>query len=410
MEPIPPSAPVPSPPAPDRLDGQALQRRVNELQQQLEAAFAELLARRRAAAGLNGAPAPSTVRLHLDLVQPGASGHAADQMYTQVQRQVDRCVDRFARVRLGTAYCHWCARFDCEHASPPEPRAVFSGYSPTGQPLWRDLASILLEKRHPRVDVLYRSTPSPVALVQGGDELSQAQLSVYGKRSPIYRILGQVSLGYLLYPGGLGIAHSRVEGRWPIALTFQIVESGADGAPLVLNVIGKLPDETPAYQALEESSDARLADAILATRRGLEELSLLGGGRRRRAHERRRMAFSLLHRLARNLERIFRQRDRRTQHSRDRHLDRQRPASTALGDALHATAESIFRDVEEQTWVIVGPKNRVHVFNDVALHVTSIVYPGETVRHRTTRGKWRAPGPEEMAEFQEALRRRASGE
>ena len=30
--------------------------------------------------------------------------------------------------------------------------------------------------------------------------------------------------------------------------------------------------------------------------------------------------------------------------------------------------------------VVIGPKNRVHIFNDNALHVTSVVYQGETIR------------------------------
>jgi hypothetical protein len=112
-----------------------------------------------------------------------------------------------------------------------------------------------------------------------------------------------------------------------------------------------------------------------------------------------------VHRLARNLERIFRQRRRRTHHAQDRHQNRGRPASTAFHDALHAAPASVYRDVEEKTWVILGPKNRVHIFNDAGLHVTSIVYPGETVRQRTTRGKWRVPPAEDLSAFRTALGR-----
>ena len=55
--------------------------------------------------------------------------------------------------------------------------------------------------------------------------------------------------------------------------------------------------------------------------------------------------------------------------------------------------------------MVLGPKNRVHIFNDKGLHVTSVVYPGETVRQRTSGGKWRIPDAGEKAAFQEALRR-----
>ena len=123
----------------------------------------------------------------------------------------------------------------------------------------------------------------------------------------------------------------------------------------------------------------------------------------------RTKATSILQRLSRNLERIYRQRQRRTRHSQVRHLDRRRPAATAFRDALRADKESIFRDVEEKTWVVIGPKNRVHIFNDQALHVTSVVYQGETIRQRTRRGKWLSPRGGELTGFREALRRVADG-
>jgi hypothetical protein len=267
---------------------------------------------------------------------------------------------------------------------------------------------VLLDRRHPRIDTIFLEDPSPITLVQEGKELISEQLPIYGKRSFIYRIVGQVTLGYVLYPSGLFLGDGGGGPRSPLAVTIQAVETVNDAGPLLLNVVGKLPDGSPAFQAFEESSDTRLGDALRTTRRRLEEASLLKGlSRRRRQVERQKRVMGILHHLSRNLDRIFRQRQRRTHHSQSRHLDRQRPASSALRDALQARPESIYRDVEEKTWVVIGPKNRVHVFNDDALHVTSVVYPGETVRQRTTRGKWRVPPSEERSAFQEALHRQA---
>jgi hypothetical protein len=189
-------------------------------------------------------------------------------------------------------------------------------------------------------------------------------------------------------------------------VTFQAVELGG-GERIVLNILGRLADGQAAFQVLEEAVDPRIQNALLASRRNLSELSLRRFPRRRREAERRRHAMSILGRLAQNLDRVFRQRHRRTRHSEARHLDPQRPAASALGDALKAKAGSIYRDVEENTWVVIGPKNRVHVFNPEALHVTSVVYSGETVRQRTTRGKWLLPRPDDLAAFQESLARRA---
>ncbi|MFP6739146.1 MAG: hypothetical protein VCD34_10440, partial [Planctomycetota bacterium] len=104
--------------------------------------------------------------------------------------------------------------------------------------------------------------------------------------------------------------------------------------------------------------------------------------------------------------RIYRQRTRRTQHSEARHRNKARPASKALADALAAKDPSICRDVEENTWVILGPRNRVHIFNDAGLHITSLSYPAETIRHRTTRGKWLRAKPAALEEFRRCLQDR----
>ena len=382
--------------------------RAIDLERRLSELFHLLLERRKAAAGVRSSLGKTTIKLSLELASEGNEA-PHDQLYDQLQQAADRCVDRAASFPLGRVYCHWCGSFACEHSCPQDSRCVFGGYSPTGQPLWPEFVSVLLEKRHPRVDTIFGENPSPIALIQGGDELSSDQLAVYGKRSPIFQILGQVTLGYVPFPDGLLLPGGATDQRAPLAMTFQAIEAGNGTRTPVLNILGRLPNGAPVFQAIEESGDLRLADALQAVRRSLAEIPLLKASRRRhRGHgERRHRVLGSLSRLARNLERIFRQRQRRTQHSEERHLNRRRPASTALNDALHAARESIYRDVEKGTWVVIGPKSRVHVFNDQAIHVTSVVYPGETVRQRTTRGKWRFPRPEEAEAFREALARRS---
>jgi len=384
-----------------------LHRRVNELQKEIEEISFHLLKKRNAAAGVTKpASADDRLQVSLKLAHPSTEQHSPDQLYLQIQRAVDRHSDRSASVPLGRAYCHWCRSFFCEHSGPGEPRSVFGGYTATGQPTWPEFVSVLLEKRHPRVDSVFQESAAPLTIVQTGEELSRKQLPIYGKRSPAYKVLGQVCLGYLNFPGQLRLPSPSDAPRSPLAVTFQIVETRKSTVSLILNILGLLPDGTPAFQAFEESSDARLADALLSTRRDLEELSLRTVSRNKRQGERGRRVFAVLKQLSRSLDRIFRQRQRRTQHSQDRHRNRQRPASTASRDALQANPESIYRDVEKNTWVVLGPKNRVHIFNDQGLHITSIVYPGETVRQRTSGGKWRVPNAAEKSTFQETLRRR----
>ncbi len=322
----------------------------------------------------------------------------------------------------GQLHCFWCGGFECAHTTPPEPRAVFRGYSSTGEPLWTEFASLALESQHPGIDSLYRGGGAPLTLVQPGSKLTQAQLSVYGKNSGVYRILGQVLLGYIPFkapvkaPNGNGASAAD---RPRLALTIQAVETRHATRRHHLNVLGALPDGQPVSQFLEESLDWRLVDALGNARAKLGELWLSGsganggdgnGGARPRRDDRaapravERKAMRILTRLARNLDRIYRQRSRRTQHAQERHRDRERPASTALRDALRANGESIYRDVQAGTWIVIGPRSRVHVFNDSGHHVTSVVYPGETIRKRTTQGKWRRPADDVRQAFMSTLR------
>lgn len=314
----------------------------------------------------------------------------------------------------GRLRCHWCEGFDCADAFPPEPRATFQGYSPTGLPVWSDFGTIALEGGHPRVQELYEGSRVPLTILRSGRELNTDQLKIYGKNSRFYRILAQLSVGYLQLRDERGQ-------RGQLALTIQAVETRRGRPRVDLNVLGVLPDGRPAAPFLEEVVSYRLADALEAARRALGEIQLAGplpsseeeageskrtASRRRGAQlarERSRKAFRILLKLERTIDRIFRQNTRRTLHSRTRHRDRERPAATALRDALQARDDAIFRDTQEQTWVVLGPRRRVHVFSDDGRHVTSVTYPGETIRQRTARGKWRPETAGNLEKFQSTL-------
>jgi len=246
-------------------------------------------------------------------------------------------------------------------------RTTFGGYSTTGQPLWTELGARRLEKRDPRVEQIYTRSAPPVTLVESGADLTEKQLPIYGKNNSAYRLLAQVAVGYVPLRYG--------NGKERVALTFQAAEL-AGGDKIALNVLGTLSDGSTAFATLEEAADSRIQDGIRATRLALSERQLRRFPRRRRAVEKRRRALTILRRLARQLDRIFRQGSRRTLHSQKRHQDRRRPTASAFRDALEASGDAFFRDVEETTWVLLGPKGRVHLFNDSGQHVTSVVYSG----------------------------------
>ena len=66
----------------------------------------------------------------------------------------------------------------------------------------------------------------------------------------------------------------------------------------------------------------------------------------------------------------------------------------------------MLRDVQEDTLVVTGPKNRCHVFTPDARHVTSFTMTARNVQRRCQEGRWVAAEPEERGEFRIALRRR----
>ena len=226
-------------------------QRINTLQRELAEVFFLLLKKRRAAVGGKSLPAKTTLKLSLELSQADSPETSSDQLYLQLVRAVDRFMTGSA-FPPGHVYCHWCRSFSCEHSVPPDPRSVFGGYTATGQPTWPEFVSVLLDRRHPRIDEIFREDPSPITLVEDGKGLSSEQLPIYGKRSFIYRILGQVVLGYVLYPNGLFLGSSPSSRRLPVAITIQAVETMNDAGPLLLNVVGKLPDGASAFQAFEE--------------------------------------------------------------------------------------------------------------------------------------------------------------
>ena len=382
-------------------------KRLLEIEQELAEIFYELVNRRRTRTGIDGkTPDSSQVKLDLHLDNPDIAKGPAPTSFleSQLGRRAEQIADRSAVFPSGKVYCHWCRSFDCAHSEPSTPRQAFAGYSPTGQPGWNEFTSILLQRGDPRIDLLHQSNPATLTLVQSGRELADDQLATYGKRSGVYRVLGQAAVGYL----SAGKDSRRAENRYVLSL--QAVQAGSGRGPISLNIIGQLPDGGSGLQAVEEFESPRLLDSIRKTSRHLSDIDVNSLPKRRRGREKQRRVLETLRRLSRNIERIYRQQTRRTQHSETRHRNKARPSSKALADALRAKESSIYRDVEKNTWIVLGPRNRVHIFNDAGLHITSVVYPPETVRHRTTRGKWMRPKADALDSFRKHIRDTGPGD
>jgi hypothetical protein len=348
-------------------------------------------------------PSPFPVTLSLTLV-PGAPwrAEAAPPLEEQVRRAVLEAAAAQGAFQQGRLWCYRCESAACGHALPPAPDRVFGGYGATGIPRWPTLAELLLERRHPGVGALYDARGRDIAAAfVPAEELNDRQLSVFGRGSKTYAILGQAVVGLL------PLRAAGAAGREPerTAFTLQAVESrsASGGARIGLNVIGRLGDGSQAVEALEGPLAERVLNVFTVARRRLRHLVPAGGKQRTVAGaETAERAAAVLRDAVRALERLGRQGTRRTRHAEERGLER-RPTGNAREDALAAPPEALLRDGRRGTVVVLGPNHRVHVFSPEGRHITSLLLDGEAARRRQRRERWEPLDPGARAAFRAAL-------
>ena len=382
------------------------------LQSHLEGVEASLTsAIREAYADMVGAHPDRARPFGMDLrvsIEPGEPWRlqADPSIEEQIRAAVREMATQAEAFRGGSVYCYRCDSPDCPHSHPPRPTNVFGGYSSTGLPVWPEFSQILLERKHPSVDLLYDPSQTDlVAMYIDPEMLKQRQLNVFGRQSKTYDILGQVVFGFLKMriPGENRSEPERV------ACTLQAVESRRlDGSPrLELNVLARLSDGSPALDAIKGPYQTRVSDVISSARHRISSLRPPSKG-----HAEKRRASSLpytaslvadiLQGLARKLEKVGRQRGRRTTHA-EGHRTKNRPTSKAWEDAFGAAEESVLWDNHERTFVVLGPRNRVHVFSRQGRHVTSLVLVSEAVRSRKRRKRWTPLTDDQREQFGSAI-------
>lgn len=278
----------------------------------------------------------------------------------------------------GRVFCFRCETSECNHAVPSSPLEVFKGYDQVGQPHWSEMAQLMLDLGDERVDLLFGDRPRPMARLIFGRDLRARQLAQFGRASKTYALLGQVIAGYFR----TGRDHER------LAITFQVVEVRDKHGrwSLELNTIC----QTPQGVELDDLAAERFAWMGTARKQAREELHVLeqkvgeSNGRKRKDLAR---VPEILRKLAADLERGRRQRDRRTDHARDR-ARHDRPIDKAMSDLQGASLERMYLDLKTSTIILRGDKGRCHVFNESGRHVTSFVIKGESVQSRLRKRRW----------------------
>jgi len=323
-------------------------------------------------------------------------------LYEQIERTVKEAGAKADCFRQGAAYCYHCETSQCEHALSPRPKAVFQGYSSSGVPQWTDFAQLLVDRGDDRAYLLFEKNPPTLASVILGRDLKRDQLHLFGKASKSYDVLGQVASGYFE-------SHGKNSNGKAFALTFQAVESrGPFGETrLDLNLLGHFPRDLVAREYFEENANEALRQALITAELNLEELrdKLNGHDGQLSSKERSKLLGKvpgILRDLGVHIERTSRLSSRRTRHAQKRSRE-DRPTAKAIDDARDASPEKIFCDLRKDTIVILGRRNRVHVFGKDGSHVTSLSIPKDAVAKRLRKKRWVPASPPVSRAFREAL-------
>ena len=369
-----------------------------EILERLDALAGDLLRREL----MGQAPTRSVGSLPIDLTLSldgdGDSDARARALVGHLTKRVQGVGDGVAALRPGRIYCYWCRSNTCLHGVPETPRDVFIGFDPTGRPRFTDFADLALARGDPRLEGIYRDPPEPMAIYDSGTALRADQLRIFGGRSGVFNILGQVALGYLPF------TISRGEHREVFSLTLQAIEARRrDGGILLeLNVLGRAPEGT-LQQWIDEAFDGAVHRAVRLARRRIRDVGRRSRGRRDRKDLEARVE-PHLNELARTLERFYRQVGRRTVHVQDRRRQGDRPTQKAMEDARGVQAGALFWDDKHGTYVVLGPRGRTHVFSPEGLHITSVMYSRDSVDRKRKRKLWRELDRDETASFRGIIR------
>ncbi len=343
------------------------------------------------------------------------TGTVVAEIVSRAQESLDREIDSLlahrAVFRPGRVLCIRCASADCEHAAPVSSRQVFAGYGATGIPRFEDFGQWLLERRHPKIDRLYRRPSRLVTVVASGAELTGLLLPAFRPRRLDYRVHGQVAAGWFSVPGRSGGPGSRGQAGGLLAQTFQVVSSArkvrkgrrARRRRLGLNILGTGPAGEPLAEVYDRPDQIPWAGAVRWSQQALDSIERSQGRKSATAEHLSSRIEGVLNGIARRLEHHRRSRDRRTGHAQKRHQEGNRPTDMALRDLTRAGDENVLFDLRRETLIVLGDKGRAHVWSTSGKLVTSIRYSPDSIGKKMKLEIWRPATAKEIAALRRAV-------
>lgn len=348
----------------------------------VQAAFAALDRATRALARARGIGASFRgveMRIHLGNGEPPSA--LSERFLTELSSRLDEELAAEGLVVPNRAFCLRCESFLCPHARPRDAREVMAGYEPTGRPRWVEFLTRIVDRRDEHTTRVAEGVPGVLAIAEDGSTLTRDRIQAFGGESPDVEVLSQVIAGLFPLDPSTG-----EEG----AVTIQCLRVRTPSGPrLVVQPIGDPRLLSPARAA----GDLDLQRILAAARAAVK------GTNPRPNVSLEETARSLTNDLARDLEHCFHVRSRRTRHARERAAIGVRPTSHAFPEARAARACDIRVDHSTGAFVLVGRNARVHFFSQDGRHVSSVRFPGTTIRARISTGRWRPALPGEVARF-----------
>jgi hypothetical protein len=341
-------------------------------------------------------------------LRDGQLGKVGRDASESLQEAVQSLLQHSALFQPGRVLCLRCQTATCEHSAPAEARQVFAGWGPAGLPRFADFGQWLLQRRDPRIDLLYRDSPQLIAVVVPEAELAGGLIPAFRQREDSYRIHAQITAGWYQAPDREGPTGARK----PLAVSLQLVStrSRRHGRRFGVNVVGVGPGGEPLENlydrigAIPWGDAVRWAQGVLV---GIEEQ--LERSPRTPLETVERRIEGVANAVARRLEKDGRGKERRTLHGQQRHAEKDRPTRMAMADLSRATAENLLFDTRRETLVVVGDRGRAHVFNLAGKLVTSVRYNPAVIEKRRQNGVWRPAAAEEIRKVREQVAAVAAG-
>ncbi len=355
----------------------------------LASAFLDL---RKRAGGSAPRGAESQPELELELKIPLRRRDvqaAADAYVRKLRESLEKSVLEQGLLVPGRTWCFNTASFDSDYSRPDDPRQVLVGYGLEGRPRFADLVTLAIERKHECVDALLAGKEGAVHFLEKGSDVTSGIEPAFDPKAAPFRLVAQTMAG--LYA-------SSEEGR-RVALTIQVLEhqDGDNKKRLLVHPVCAVDlldlPELGVVRSLRRFQDE--LDALQRANLGKDAAS--------ESYDLEEQCVGLLRDLMRRFSSSTKNRERKTDHARDREAGGQRPTQLAFPEARSARDHHLFVDNEEQTMVVIGKKGRIHVFSLDGRHVTSVIMPPSNVRQRQKAGRWRPAEAEERGTFRAAV-------